>query len=94
MSAVTQQRHSHTGGAPEAALAALQMGGLPLQGMHIDPAVLGAFAAAAAAQQQAARVRPPGSTAACEIWNQLVLAKSPPHCCCHSCEVGTRSYRR
>ena len=93
MSAVAQQRHSHTGGAPEAALAALQMGGLPLQGMHIDPAVLGAFAAATAAQQQAARVSPPGGTLACAIWDQLILAMATPHCCCRSRELGTRSYR-
>ena len=59
MSLNIQHRHRHTGGPPEAALTALQMGGLPLQGMHIDPAVLSAFAAAAAAQQQAARVSPP-----------------------------------
>jgi hypothetical protein len=58
-SGVTEQRLCHAGGPPEGALAALQMGGLPLQGMHIDPAVLSAFAAAAAAQQQAARVSLP-----------------------------------
>lgn len=47
------------GGPPKAALAAVQMSGLPLLGTQMDPALLVAFAASAAQQQQPLLQRQP-----------------------------------